>query len=286
MLRQNILVIATAIVAAAALAVGIAAVSSGRSSGYVNNERSSEVSTSLAKVDKFTGNTVQTLPPQESTASTEPLKVETEPAATEAQPHETASPDAIPRGDTPSGALSGALLIGDSRTVGMVEHTDLAGADAFCATGMNVFRVLKDSANVPGIGNTTLAALLSSKTYSRIYVMLGINEIGYNLDVVENKYREVMNYLKSVQPGAELYIEANLRILKSRSDNDSIYNNTRLDEMNSRFASIAVEVAAKYIDINPLFDDGNGNLSTAYAYDDFHLKAEYYQRWIEWLSEA
>ena len=51
-------------------------------------------------------------------------------------------------------------------------------------------------------------------------------------------------------------------------------------------AAFADGVTRIYIDVNPLFSDGAGNLSAQYAYDDFHLLGSYYAVWADWIYET
>ena len=40
----------------------------------------------------------------------------------------------------------------------------------------------------------------------------------------------------------------------------------------------------KYLDVNPLFDDGQGNLGTEYTSDGTHVLAKYYRTWAQWIA--
>lgn len=182
------------------------------------------------------------------------------------------------------GAFEGALFIGDSRTVGLYQYADLSGADAFASTGLNIFRLQNESLNVDGVGNTTLGMLLESKKYDTIYVMLGINEIGYEHSAVLKKYGETVEYLKASGPESKLVLCANLHITQKRSQKDSIYNNERLNKLNEGIKSFADGERVFFVDVNPLFDDENGALSEAVAVDDFHLVGKYYGQWGRWLA--
>ncbi len=61
---------------------------------------------------------------------------------------------------------------------------------------MNVYNVRDSSVNVPGVGTVTLDSLLSAKKYGKIYVMLGINELGYNRENTVVKYGELIDWIK------------------------------------------------------------------------------------------
>ncbi len=212
-----------------------------------------------------------------------PTPVQTvEPTATPkpTQPVETAKPE-------PSKApvsMNDTLFIGDSRTVGIREYSGLKSADFFCSVGMNVFDVTGDTLSVDGVGSVTLSQLLTKKQYSKIYVMLGINEVGYPHSSVVSKYGKVLDLIKEKQPNASIFIEANLHVSKSRSDGDKVVNNAAINDLNTKLSALADGSKVFYIDANSIFDDENGALSSEKTSDGTHLYAKYYPTWVEWIS--
>lgn len=221
-----------------------------------------------------------TQPPQTTAPETTAAPVTEETTA----PETTALP--VYTGDHKSANFGNVLFIGDSRTVGLKDYANLGAADVFAESGLNVFKLFRDVINVPGHGQVTLENLLSAKQYDKIYLMLGINEIGYDLDRVIEFYGKALDKIQGYQPNTTIYIEANLLIQKSRSDRDPVYNNTNMQYLNDHMAAFADGVKRIYIDVNPLFDDGAGNLSAQYAYDDFHLLGSYYAVWADWIYET
>lgn len=176
-----------------------------------------------------------------------------------------------------------ALFIGDSRTLGISEYGVLQNADYFCNTGMSVYNLFSASENVKSAGNTNLEGLFESKKYGKIYLMLGINELGYDFDSTVAKYAEVVSYIRDKQPQAILYIQANLHVSKSRSETDSIFCNANIDRFNQSISALADGKSIFYIDVNELFDDGYGNLADMYTNDNTHVYAKYYVDWSNWL---
>ena len=192
--------------------------------------------------------------------------------------------DYVPR-DGYEGAFENCLFVGDSRTVGLRDAADLTGADVFASVGLNVFRVNEDAIEIEGLGEVRLTDLLSSNNYDKIYIMLGINEIGYNLDYVIREFGKAVDTIKEAQPNATVYIMANLHIVKTRSDSDEIYTNDNLNYLNEGMKSFADNNQVKYLDVNPIFDDEYGCLNQEYAFDDFHLYSEHYPTWAQWIAD-
>lgn len=183
-----------------------------------------------------------------------------------------------------SADLSDALFIGDSRTVGIMEYALINEADFFCDTGMSVFNLQSKRISVPEVGKVTLEELLSNKKYGKIYVMLGINELGYNFNSLVNKYSDVIDYIEGKQPQAYIFIQGNLHVTKSRSDSDKVINNSAINKLNAELKKLADDDNEFYLDINPVFDDAQGALSKDKTQDNAHLYAKYYAQWGEWIK--
>lgn len=180
-------------------------------------------------------------------------------------------------------SMEDALFIGDSRTVGIMEYAGLNEATFFCDTGMSVFNVRKDRISVPSIGKVTLDELLAEKKYGKIYIMLGINELGYEFDSIVDKYSELIDFVKNTQPDAAVFLQANLHVSKKRSDSDKVINNAAINKLNTELSKIADDKKIFYLDANVLFDDGNGNLDAGKTQDQAHLLGKYYAEWGDWI---
>ena len=180
-------------------------------------------------------------------------------------------------------SMGDALFIGDSRTVGLMEYSGIDGADYFCTVGMSVYNIHKKPVSVPNVGKVTLTELLNGKKYGKIYIMLGVNEVGYKFSSTAEKYSELIEFIKDKQPNAVIFIQANLHVTKSRSDSDKVVNNTAINELNAELAKLADGKSKFYLDANILFDDKTGGLSSDKSEDNTHLYAKYYKEWGEWI---
>lgn len=176
-----------------------------------------------------------------------------------------------------------ALFIGDSRTVGIQLYGVLTGADFFCNTGMSIYSLRKANIEIDGVGKIGISDLLKTKTYGKVYVMLGINEISYSFNGTVKKYKALLDEIRETQPNADIYIQANLHVTKERSDKDQYVNNANLDKFNKAIAQFADNKTIFYIDPNEYFDDAEGNLSTEYCSDASHIRTKYYKEWSKWI---
>lgn len=220
---------------------------------------------------------------EEPSGGNDESKEESETAEPSNPEPEKADPSAAPFTTADSSYLNDALFIGDSRTVGLREYGQTQGPNFFATTGMNVYNVRDESVNVPGVGTYTLDGLLSAKSYGKIYVMLGINELGYNRDNTVDKYADLINWIRTKAPDALIFIEANLHVSAGRSDSDSVFNNANINEFNSRISELADNKKIFYIDVNEIFDDENGNLKAECTSDNTHVLGKYYVEWVDWI---
>lgn len=213
------------------------------------------------------------------TASADPTQTPSADAAATPQP--TEAPKKKEFVTSSPAYFDDALFIGDSRTVGISEYGTLKNADYYADTGMSVDGLYKKAAAIPG--GVDFETMLTRKQYGKIYIMLGINEVGNDHDKTIAKYQELIGYVKERQPSAIIYMQANLHVTQSRSDKDRVVNNTTINAFNGRIAQLADGESVFYIDANEIFDDAAGNLNAEYSSDNTHIYAKYYQDWTQWL---
>lgn len=181
------------------------------------------------------------------------------------------------------GYFDDVLFIGDSRTMGIFEYGDFKKSDFFCSTGMTSIDIFKEKVKIKGVGNVGLKELLKKKSYGKIYVMLGINELGYPKESIIYAYNKLIRHIRGAQPDAIIYIQGNLHITKERSDEDKYFNNRRIDSINQSTKKFVDNIHVFYIEANEIFDDKNKALNPKYSSDSAHLLAKYYKKWCDWI---
>ena len=177
------------------------------------------------------------------------------------------------------------LFIGDSRTMGLVEYADLDNAVVFANTGMNIYR-LYSMKNAVRDQELYLEDILAEKQYRKIYLMLGINELGYDAEQTVKRFEEEVVKLHELQPEAKIILEANLHVTTARSGRDAIFNNENIDRINGNIRQIAEKYGFSYIDVNEMFDDETGGLNPECTHDEVHVLGKYYQQWVDWIRET
>ena len=180
--------------------------------------------------------------------------------------------------------MEGALFIGDSRTVGLAEYANLDGAHFFASVGMSVYNVWEAEVSVPTVGKVSLKELLKHGQYGKIYIMLGINELGCNRSRTLTKYGDLVSSVRLMQPQACVILMANLHVTRTRSEKDKYINNPAIDRFNDETSAFADNETVFFLDANGLFDDADGNLSEEKSADNAHLKAKYCREWGNWIA--
>jgi GDSL family lipase len=168
-----------------------------------------------------------------------------------------------------------ALFIGDSRTVGLRDYGSLNNSAFYCDVGLTT----SDANSAAESG--TLADMLVSNQYGKVYIMLGINEVGNNFDSTMNNYSSLVQNILNKSPNSIIYLGANLHVTKE-AQTEAI-SNQRIDELNTRISTLADNQSIFYIDINPVFDDDDGNLMAECTSDGVHVYAKYYPQWCDWF---
>lgn len=185
----------------------------------------------------------------------------------------------------PENPFAGALFIGDSRTVGIGKYAGIKDADFFASTGMSVYTLFTKKVDMTDRKGVLLEDLLAERKYDRIYLMLGINELGYNFDRTVETYGQAVDTLRALQPQAYIHIQANLHVTKEKSSTDKLFTNANIDRLNQALAHLADDRVVFYLDVNPAFDDEEGNLGADLTWDGVHLLSKHYKLWADWLLE-
>jgi len=182
-----------------------------------------------------------------------------------------------------------AVFIGDSRTVGMFEYGGLEEITTFYASkGLSVYDVFdKKIVEVPGQKKKiTVEEALQQNSFSKIYLMLGLNEMGTGTtETFLAKYGEVLTHLQELQPNAIIYVQAIMKLTTERSGKGDQFHNPGIEERNAGLSQFADNERIFFLDVNPLICDETGGMIEEYTYDGIHLKAKYMEIWKAYLKE-
>ena len=126
---------------------------------------------------------------------------------------------------------------------------------------------------------------LQKNSFDRIYIMFGINELGWPVDSFVRSYGNFVQKVKELQPNAKIYVENIFPVTANKSNQSDIYNNTNIRTFNEKIKAMAQEKGAIYVDLYSMLSDENGNLPKEYSPDGVHLEREYCDKWVRSLME-
>ena len=181
---------------------------------------------------------------------------------------------------------SNVAFIGDSRTQAFLAYTGLTEVVDYTNIGLMVDTAITKKIVTDKNGEKiTILEDLKNNNVNTIYIMLGINELGwvYNSIFIQ-KYEELIDKIKEVKPECEIILQSIIPVTKTKSDNDKIYNNNKIKEYNKLIKELANKKKIKFIDLVPIITDEKGNLPENASSDGIHLNKEYCLKWLECLK--
>ena len=181
---------------------------------------------------------------------------------------------------------SNVAFIGDSRTQAFLAYTGLTEVVDYTNIGLMVDTAITKKIVTNKNGEKiTILEDLKNNNVNTIYIMLGINELGwvYN-SIFMQKYEELIDKIKEVKPECEIILQSIIPVTKTKSDNDKIYNNNKIKEYNKLIKELANKKKIKFIDLVPIITDEKGNLPENASSDGIHLNKEYCLKWLECLK--
>lgn len=182
-------------------------------------------------------------------------------------------------------AFPKSAFLGDSRTAGLNEKGVVSEADFYTSIGTTVKDVVeKENFQLQNGSYGTMLDAVSEKEYDKLYLMFGINELGWPYkESFVRYYTNIVNTLKTRYPNAEIYIQSILPMVEKRTD--EIYNNDKIRLFNTYIQEVASNTGVHYIDVGVSVQDETGALPEEASNDGVHLKKEYCFKWAKYLKE-
>ena len=224
-------------------------------------------------------------------------------APTAAAPVQTAAPGtAAPMVETPGSIGAGlpvtvratapvdesyfedAVFIGDSRTEGLKLYSGLP-TTFWSKVGLNVSTVFTDAFIELDGGHVTVADAIRTQEYSKVYIMLGINELGWpSAQTFADEYAKIIDLIRETHPDATIYVQSIFSIGRIRSSNDEVFNNNNVMRLQRALCDMCVEKDVNYLNVAEVLEAPDGYLIDDDSYDGTHLTVPYYKVWVNYLK--
>ena len=177
-------------------------------------------------------------------------------------------------------------FIGDSRTQAFLMYAGLKDVQDYTNVGLMVDTAITKKFITNDDGEKiTILDDLKKRNINTIYIMLGINELGWIYsEIFINKYEELINKIYEVKPNCEIILQSIIPVTATKSKNDKVYNNNKILEYNKLIKDMADGKGIKYMDLCPALTDENGCLPEEASTDGIHLNKEYCIKWLNCLK--
>ena len=158
------------------------------------------------------------------------------------------------------------------------------------AEGFRLYSGLKSGMFSTSVGMTVYSAeskISSVAGCSSVYIMLGINEIGYGTSAVTLNYRALIAKIRAINPEIDVYVESVLPVCESMlSTSQKQYHitNSYINELNSALKTMCKDDKVFFIDIHSAIADDVGTLPSYKSWDGVHLTPDVYKIWLEYLK--
>lgn len=181
---------------------------------------------------------------------------------------------------------SSAAFIGDSRTQGFIMYNGLKSVQDYSYIGLMVdTAVTKKIVKTSNGQKITLLEDMANRNIKSVYIMLGVNELGWVYpQVFKKKYEDLIDEIRKVKPNCKIYVQSIIPMTKTKSDNDKIFNNSNVAKFNKLVQEVAKEKNVTYLDVKSALVDENGNLPEEASTDGIHVDKEYCEKWLNYLK--
>ena len=210
------------------------------------------------------------------------------PAETEKVPPETDDPPE-PFAPVPEGGpvedtyFEDAAFLGDSRTEGFHLYSGLKAGAYYYSVGATVESVFSKNVETPA-GKMPLLDAMAEEDFGKIYVMLGVNELGWSkTETFHDQYAKVIDRLRSDHPDAEIILQSILPVSAKQEKKKTYVNNGRIAAYNEVIFQLAEEKDCAFVDAAEAVTDENGCLRAAWNSDGVHLNVKGCRAWLEYL---
>ena len=177
-----------------------------------------------------------------------------------------------------------AVFVGDSRTEGLRMYSGLTGAKFFSEVGLTVTKAFSDSFVALDGQYLTAAEALRQADYGKVYIMLGMNELGWVYEsVFADEYGKIIDVIRESHPGAEIYVQSIIPVSRWKDGSNDIYTNANVVRLQKALAEMCVEKGVHYVNVAEAVQDADGFLPADATPDGLPLTPEYCKIWLDYL---
>lgn len=201
---------------------------------------------------------------------------------------ETAEPYESEEMVTPAEEFQDTVFIGNSLIVGLKQTCDIPGATFLACQSLDI-RDAFDKAfvvNKEKDGKQTILEALEQRQYKKIYLMFGINELGWPYsDIFIDKYQEFVQEILKIQPKATIYVQSILPVTEQCSKTKEVFSKDNVMDHNELLQQMCGKLEVSYVDVFDYLSNDNGYLPEKESTDGIHLRKSAYEKWLYYLKK-
>lgn len=226
--------------------------------------------------------------PSPSPAPTPTPTPEPSPTPEPAAPYQFGTPLEESEGVEDDSFFDSSVFLGDSRTEGLELFSGLKHGDFYWARGMTVFKADSEDYRPFEIDGKkySMVEALALKQYDNVYIMLGVNELGYPAESYESGLGKLLDRILELQPQAVVYLQTMppLNDALCRQNRLASYiSNENLARFNQAIVRLAAEKEVVLLDTAQAYTGPDGQLPAELANDGCHFSYGGYKLWADYL---
>ncbi len=178
-----------------------------------------------------------------------------------------------------------AVFLGDSRTEGLYLYSGLKTGHFYTAVGATVESVFsKKSFETESGEKVPLLDAAAEQACDKIYVMLGINELGWTkTETYQAQYAKLIDRLRADHPEAKIVLQSIPPVSARQEAQKTYVNNTRIAEYNAVIQALAEEKQCYFLDTAACLTGEDGCLPKDLNSDGIHLNPAGCRLWLDFL---
>ena len=181
--------------------------------------------------------------------------------------------------------FSDVVFLGDSRTEGLSLYGGLEEARYLFGVGATVESVFSKNAWETESGKKVpLLDALAEMECGKVYVMLGVNELGWNkVETFTGQYAKVIDRIREDHPGVRVVLQSIMPVSAKQEAKKSYVNNTRIQAYNEAIVALAEEKNCDFVNVAEAVTGEDGCLRPELTGDGVHLNVKGCGVWLDYL---
>lgn len=178
-----------------------------------------------------------------------------------------------------------AVFIGNSITEGLFSYGILKDTTVFAHTGLSINEVFDKPVIKTPDGKVSVITALSQRQFGKVYIMLGMNELGWRAHkIFIDDYEKFIDEVRRLQPNAVIYVSSILPVTQKRDDTDAVFTNANVDIFNGHLKTVCTDKSVYFLDCGKGIMDENSKMPADGSPDGVHMNKATYQKWLEYVK--